>query len=326
MRVLVTGGAGYIGSVVAQELIRTGKSVIVYDNLSRGYRAATPSEALFIEGDLADQEQLNWLFEEHDIDTVMHFAGFIQAAESMIKPVLYFRNNVSNSLNLLEAMTVRGVRKLVFSSTAGVYGEPERIPIEETDRLAPTNFYSESKLIIERLLQWFHRLYGLRYASLRYFNASGATDLLGEDHRPETHLIPLALEVALGYRDHLDVYGTDYSTPDGTCIRDYIHVLDLASAHLLALDALDEADELVYNLGIGRGFSVYEVVDIVRQVTGHPIPVVKCPRRPGDSAVLVASYKKIKKELGWQPCFVDLEAIVASAWRWRKNHPLGYAG
>jgi UDP-glucose 4-epimerase len=239
-------------------------------------------------------------------------------------PEKYFRNNTMNSLTLLEAILQHKVQRLVFSSTAALYGTPERTPIEESDTLKPTNTYGESKLLVEHMLTWFHRIHGLRYASLRYFNAAGAAGELGEDHVPESHLIPLTLQVALGKRDHIAIYGTDYPTPDGTCVRDYIHVSDLASAHLLALDALRQRDKLIYNLGNGRGFSVREVVETVRRVTGHPIPAREAPRRPGDPAVLVAASDRIKKELNWQPQFPSLESIVRSAWEWRRAHPDGY--
>jgi UDP-glucose 4-epimerase len=254
----------------------------------------------------------------------MHFAAFIEPGESMQVPERYFRNNTANALTLLESMLAHGVGKLVFSSTAGVYGDPGHMPIMETDALNPVNAYGESKLLVERMLAWFHRIHGLRYASLRYFNAAGATDRLGESHRPETHLIPLTLQVALGQREHINIYGTDYPTPDGTCIRDYIHVLDLAQAHVLALEALENRDQLVYNLGNGQGFSVREVIEVCRRVTGHPVPAVEAPRRPGDPPQLVASSERIQRELGWQPRIPNLEDIVASAWVWHRAHPNGY--
>jgi UDP-glucose 4-epimerase len=322
--VLVMGGAGYIGSVVAAELLKAGHRVIVYDNLSRGHRRAVPAGAELVVGEVADRAALDRLFETLPVDAVMHFAALIEAGESMQVPERYFRNNTANTLTLLEAMLAHDVNRLVFSSTAALYGEPEHIPIEETDPLRPTNAYGESKLLVERMLAWFNRIHGLRYASLRYFNAAGATGELGEDHHPESHLIPLTLKVVLGQRDHIAIFGTDYPTPDGTCIRDYIHVVDLATAHLLALDALAEHDRLIYNLGNGRGFSVRQVIEVARRVTGHRIPAVETPRRPGDPAVLVASSAKIQQELHWQPQYPELETIVASAWEWHRRHPNGY--
>jgi UDP-glucose 4-epimerase len=322
--VLVTGGAGYIGSVVTDQLLQKGYEVIVFDNLCHGRRMAVPTGARLIVGDVADREALDRLFRDHQIDAVMHFAALIEAGESMIVPERYFRNNTANTLTLLEVVHARKVPRFVFSSTAALYGSPERTPIREADPLRPTNAYGESKLLVEHMLAWFHRIHGLRYASLRYFNAAGASGNQGEDHRPESHLIPLTLQVALGKREHIDIYGTDYATPDGTCIRDYIHVADLASAHLLALDALKNRDRLVYNLGNGRGFSVCEVVDTVRRVTGHPVPAREVARRPGDPEVLVASSDQIKDELNWKPQNAELESIVRSAWEWRRAHPDGY--
>jgi UDP-glucose 4-epimerase len=254
----------------------------------------------------------------------MHFAAFIEAGESMHRPEKYFRNNTANALTLLETVLAHGVQRFVFSSTAALYGAPEKTPIEEDAPLQPTNPYGESKLLVEQMLDWLHRIHGLRYACLRYFNAAGAAAAQGEDHHPESHLIPIALQVALGARKHVAILGTDYPTPDGTCVRDYIHVSDLAAAHLLVLEALKEKDRLIYNLGNGRGFSVREVIDTIRKVTGHAIPAEESPRRPGDPAVLVASPEKIKRELGWKPEYTDLESIVRSAWNWRKAHPSGY--
>jgi UDP-glucose 4-epimerase len=324
VRILITGGAGYIGSIVAAELLRAGHQVVVYDNLSRGHRDAVSGAAKLILADVADRDTLANALKDNQPDAVMHFAAFIEAGESMQVPARYFRNNTANALNLLDCMVEHGPRTLVFSSTAALYGDPRRTPIEEDDALVPTNAYGESKLLVERMLHWFHRIHGLRYASLRYFNAAGAAGELGEDHRPESHLIPLILQTALGKRTNISVFGTDYPTPDGTCIRDYIHVLDLAAAHVLALEALSTRDRLVYNLGNGRGFSVRQVIEVARKVTGHPIPEVDSPRRPGDSAVLVASSEKIKRELGWNPKYSDLEAIVRSAWEWRRKRPDGY--
>ncbi len=316
MRILVTGGAGYIGSIVAAELIRAGHQVAVFDNLSRGHRDAVPSEAEFVGGDLGDRPAVAGLFDAHSFEAVMHFAALIEAGESMELPERYFRNNSANTANLLEAMVEHGVSRFVFSSTAALYGDPQRIPIEEDDALAPTNAYGESKLLVERMLGWLHGLRGLRYASLRYFNAAGATAERGENHQPESHLIPRMLRVAQGRAEAISIFGTDYPTPDGTCIRDYIHVLDLASAHLLALDALEQRDRLIYNLGNGRGFSNREVLEAARRVTGHPIPARDCERRAGDPVVLVASSERIRRELGWQPRFTSLDEIIATAWNW----------
>lgn len=324
LRVLVTGGAGYIGSVVVAELIRAGNEVSVYDNLSRGHRQAVHPSAQLIVADLSDTATLNRTLEEKKIDGVMHFAASIEAGESMKVPERFFRNNTANTLGLLEAMLHNGVRKLVFSSTAALYGEPKSTPILETDELSPTNAYGESKLLVERMLDWLNRIHGLQYASLRYFNAAGATPELGEAHDPETHLIPLVLQVAAGKRSSISIFGTDYSTIDGSCVRDYVHVLDLAQAHLLALDAIQTRAKLVYNIGNGSGFTVRQVVDAARRVTGHPIPVVEAPRRTGDPAVLVASSEKIRTELGWKPNYPDPEAIISSAWEWHRSHPNGF--
>jgi len=313
-----------VGSGVAAELIRAGHRVIVYDNLSRGRRQAVPAGAELVVGEVADRGALEELFRSRAPDAVMHFAASIEAGESMQVPERYFRNNTANTLTLLEAMLACGPRRLVFSSTAALYGNPERTPIEETDPLRPTNAYGESKLLVERMLDWLNRIHGLRYASLRYFNAAGADDERGEDHRPETHLIPLTLKVALGQQEHISIFGTDYPTPDGTCVRDYIHVSDLATAHLLALDGLEQRDRLIYNLGNGRGFSVREVIQVAREVTGRPIPAVESPRREGDPAVLVASSEKIRRELGWKPKRAELRSIVSSAWEWHRRHPSGY--
>jgi UDP-glucose 4-epimerase len=323
MKVLITGGAGYIGSVVVAELLRANHEVTVYDDLSHGYRKAVPSAAKFVQGEVADRAKLDSIFSSQPIDAVMHFAAFIEAGESMKFPERFFRNNSASTLTLLEAMLAHKIRNFVFSSTAALYGDPENIPIRETDTLKPTNAYGESKLLVERMLDWFHRIHGFRYASLRYFNAAGATAELGEAHQPESHLIPLILQVALGKRDAISIFGTDYPTHDGTCVRDYIHVADLADAHVLALQALDKASQLIFNIGNGRGFSVREVVEVARKVTGHPIPVIEAPRRAGDPATLVAS-SEIIRDLGWKPRFAELEQIVSSAWEWHKKHPAGY--
>ena len=323
-RVLVTGGAGYIGSVVAAQLLERGYDVLVYDNLSHGRRAAVPPAARLVVDDVGNKEGLDQLLRKEPVDAVMHFAAFIEAGESMREPAKFFRNNAANTLTLLEAVLAHKVKRFVFSSTAAVYGTPERTPIEEDAPLRPTSVYGESKLLVEHMLDWLQRIHGLRYASLRYFNASGATVDQGEDHRPESHLIPLALQVASGQRDRIAIYGTDYPTPDGTCVRDYIHVADLAHAHLLVLERLKSTDRLIYNLGNGRGFTVREVIEAVRRVTGHPIPALETDRRPGDPPLLVASSDKIKRELNWSAQTPDLEAIVESAWAWRRTHPDGY--
>ncbi len=327
MRVLVTGGAGYIGSVVAEQLLSAGHRVTVIDNLSRGHRQAIPNGAEMVVGELADKEKLAALFRTHAFEAVLHFAAFIEAGESMKFPETFFRNNTANALAVLEAMLAGGVKRFVFSSTAALYGNPARTPIQEEDALQPTNAYGESKLLVERMLEWFHRIHGLRYASLRYFNAAGAAGPeRGEAHQPESHLVPRLMKVALGQQKHIEIFGTDYPTPDGTCVRDYIHVSDLAAAHLLALDALEQAGRLIYNLGNGQGFTVREVIEGVRRVTGHAIPVMESPRRDGDPAVLIASSEKIRRELRWKPKFPELDAILKSAWLWHKNFPEGYTG
>jgi len=314
LKLLVTGGAGYIGSIVSAQLVSAGHRVVIYDNLSRGHRDAVPAGAELVAGDIADRQTLDELFKGHSFDAVLHFAALIEAGESMRLPELYFRANTAATLILLEAMIAAGVRKIVFSSTAALYGEPEHVPIRESDSLKPTNAYGESKLLVERALEWLHRIHGLHYASLRYFNAAGATSSLGERHNPESHLIPLVLQAALGKRAAISIFGTDYPTPDGTCIRDYIHVLDLADAHLLALQGLETHDQLIYNLGNGRGFSVREVIETASRITKKKIPVEEAPRRAGDPAVLIASSEKIQKELGWRPRHPELEDIIASAW------------
>lgn len=318
MRILITGGAGYIGGTVAQLLLDKGHNVIVYDNLCHGHRTMVPARAEFVEGDLADRAALEKLLGA-GVDGVMHFAALIEAGESMKKPELYFRNNSASTLSLLEAMLAKGVNRLVFSSTAAVYGEPESTPIREDATLKPTNTYGESKLLVEQMLAWLNRIHGFRYASLRYFNVAGAIPGRGEAHEPESHLIPLILDAAMGRRKSIKIFGQDYETPDGTCIRDYIHVQDLAQAHLLAFEALKERDKLIYNLGNGRGFSVRQVIDSAQRVTGLPIEVEECPRRPGDPAVLIASSEKIEKELGWKPAYAELDEIIASAWEWHKQ-------
>lgn len=320
MRFLVTGGAGYIGGTVAELLLNKGHDVAIYDNLCHGHRSLVPKRAEFIEGDLADGSRLEQIFSAKKIDGVMHFAALIEAGESMKRPELYFRNNTAATLTLVEAMLAKGVNRLVFSSTAAVYGEPESTPIREDAPLRPTNAYGESKLLVEYMLAWVNRVHGFRYASLRYFNVAGAIEGRGEAHEPESHLIPLILDVALGRRKSIKVFGQDYPTHDGTCIRDYIHVQDLAQAHLLAFEALAGRDRLIYNIGNGRGFSIREVIESVRRVTGHPIPVEEAERRPGDPAVLIASSEKIERELGWTRKFDKLDDIVASAWKWHQQY------
>jgi UDP-glucose 4-epimerase len=329
VKILVTGGAGYIGGTVADFLSKTGHATVIYDNLSHGRRELLPAGVEFVQGELADRPALEKLFvsakeQGQPFDGVMHFAALIEAGESMAHPERFFRTNTASTLSLLEAMLAEGPRRLVFSSTAAVYGEPERVPIEEDAPLRPANAYGESKLLVERMLEWLNRIHGLRYASLRYFNVAGAPEgpegvTRGEAHVPETHLIPLILDVALGRRDAIRIYGEDYPTPDGTCIRDYIHVSDLADAHLLALEALETQERLIYNLGNGQGFSVRRVIESARRVTGHAIPVVVEPRRSGDAAVLVASSAKAMRELGWKPRYTELDEIVRTAWIWHQR-------
>jgi UDP-glucose 4-epimerase len=323
MKVLVTGGAGYIGSVAVEQLVVAGESVVVLDNLYQGHRRAVHPQAAFVQGDLADAAAVEALFAEHRPEAVMHFASHTLVGESMKEPFRYLGENVTNALNLLQAAVRHSVRRFILSSTANLFDQPEQMPITETERLIPGSPYGESKFIIERMLAWLDRIYGFRYAALRYFNAAGATEERGEDHHPEYHLIPIVLQVALGQRDQVTVFGDDYDTPDGTCVRDYIHVADLAQAHILALRALDRGS-CIYNLGNGQGFSVKQVIETARQITGHPIPAAMGKRRPGDPAVLVAGSQKIRAELGWQPRFADLHAIVATAWNWHRSHPLGY--
>jgi UDP-glucose 4-epimerase len=323
MRVLVTGGAGYIGSVVVEELIRQGDQVTVFDNLSQGHRAAVHPRAEFVQGDLADLQALAGLFGQRSFDAVMHFASYTLVGESVQEPLKYVGDNVKNGLNLLRTMVEHDVYRFILSSTANLFDQPEQIPITEDERIVPGSPYGESKFILERILYWLDQIHGLRYAALRYFNAAGATAGRGEDHSPETHLIPLVLQVALGQRDHIEVYGSDYPTGDGTCVRDYIHVLDLAQAHILALRALENGSR-TYNLGNGLGYTVREVIETARKVTGHPIPAVDGPRRPGDPPELVAGSDRIRRELGWQPRYPNLYDIVQSAWNWHRAHPNGY--
>lgn len=325
MRALVTGGAGYIGSVVVEELLRDGHMVVVYDNLAKGHRQSVPANVPFIESDLLDRERLIKAFREHQIEAVIHMAADSLVGESVQNPDKYYESNVVAGLSLLDAMRHVGVKRLVFSSTAAVYGEPEKQPIEETDLTNPTNPYGETKLIFERALRWYENAYGLRYASLRYFNAAGATDRCGEWHDPETHLIPLVLQAATGQGQHVEIYGEDYPTRDGTGVRDYIHVVDLARAHVLALQILGQRSA-IYNLGCGgEGYSVRDVIEVANEITGREIPTKVGPRRSGDPAVMIASSEKIKRELGWAPQFQDLRKIIDSAWRWLQQHPHGYS-
>ncbi len=319
MRVLVTGGAGYIGGTVSRLLLQKGYEVTILDNLCHSRKQALPAGAAFVEGSLADRPLLEAILRDGAFSGVMHFAALIEAGESMKVPERYFRNNTAGTLTLLEAMQATGKNKLVFSSTAACYGEPETTPILEDAKLAPTNAYGESKLLSEHMMRWMNVAHGFRYAALRYFNVAGAIDGYGEDHEPESHLIPLVLDVALGRRPNIKIFGENYPTKDGTCVRDYIHVEDLAEAHLLALAALDRTPKMIYNIGNGQGFTVLEVIDSVRRVTGRPIAVEQCAPRAGDPAVLVASSEKIQRELGWKPKFADLDAIVESAWQWHQK-------
>jgi UDP-glucose 4-epimerase len=329
MHILVTGGAGYIGSTTAALFLEAGHQVTVFDNLFRGHREAVPEGAAFVQGDISDAGALRTLFQMGKFDAVAHFAALIEAGESMENPSLYFRSNVVYSQNLLEALLTYGVKRLVFSSTAAVYAS-KNSALSEDDPYQPANVYGETKLMIEQMIRWYHEQLGLKYCILRYFNACGAmldkqgNAVRGEAHSPETHLIPLTLQVPLGQRDTIKIYGTDYPTFDGTCVRDYIHINDLASAHVLALQALDERQSMTYNLGNGQGYSVRQVIDVARTVTGHPVPAVETPRRPGDGPVLVASAEKINDELGWQPRYPKLNDIIASAWEWHRSHPHGY--
>ena len=328
MRILVLGGAGYIGSHTALELVRAGEDVIVADNLVTGHREAIPAGAKFYQGDLHDFAFLDNLFQQEQIDAVIHFAAYSLVGESVTNPLKYYDNNLCGTRVLLEAMVKNHVDKIVFSSTAATYGEPEHIPILETDRTLPTNPYGETKLAMEKMFHWTANAHGLRYVSLRYFNACGAdaSGTIGEAHNPESHLIPLILQVPNGKREAISIYGTDYDTPDGTCIRDYIHVTDLAQAHILAVQYLQNGGgSSNFNLGNGVGYSVREVIETARKVTGHPIPAVETPRRAGDPARLVASSEKAKAVLGWKPVHDSLEEIIASAWNWHQHHPDGYA-
>lgn len=320
-RILVTGGAGYIGSICVEQLLDAGHGVAVFDNLSEGHCKAVDDRARFFQGDLADPGVIKLAIDEYKPDAVMHFAANALVGESMTNPAKYFKNNVCNGLNLLNAMMEAGVKRLVFSSTCATFGIPERIPIDETLPQKPINPYGESKLLFEKILRWYGEIHGLTFVALRYFNAAGASERFGEDHRIETHLIPNVLKVALGQRPKAQVFGTDYETPDGTCIRDYIHIFDLAKAHILALEAKESA---FYNLGTGGGTSVKEIIETCRAVTGRDIPVEEMPRRAGDPPRLIAGSDKIRRELGWEPQHQDIRKIIESAWAWHQKHPNGY--
>lgn len=324
MRVLVTGGAGYVGSIVTEHLLRQKHQVIVLDNLQQGHREAILSPAEFVSGDICNAEALEDILCRFEINAAMHMAAETVVEYSMTDPKRYFHNNLVGGTNLLNAMLKRGIDKVIYSSTAAVYGEPRSIPIDENHPETPINSYGESKLMFERILQWYGRAYGIRHISFRYFCAAGATELLGEDHRPETHLIPNVLKAALNGNNPVSVFGTDYPTKDGSCIRDYIHVSDIAQAHLLALEKIGHLSGNIYNLGNSNGYSVIEVIKTAEEVVGAKIPVSFCPRRLGDPATLVASSERAKRELGWKPQFSKLEDIIESAWRWLKDHPDGY--
>lgn len=319
--IFVTGGAGYIGSICTEELLNAGYRVAVFDNLSEGHRAAIDPRARFFQGDLADRDSVQRALHASQASAVMHFAANALVGESMVNPSKYFQNNVAAGLNLLDAMVAEGIKRFVFSSTCATFGVPERMPIDETMHQQPINPYGESKLIFEQILKWYGKIHDITFVALRYFNAAGASKNFGEDHRIETHLIPNVLKVALGQKEAVEIYGTDYETHDGSCIRDYIHILDLAQAHLLALTAKESA---FYNLGTGGGTSVKEVIDACRRITGHIIPVIEKPRRPGDPPRLIGASDKIKNELGWKPRFENIEEIVKSAWAWHQVHPSGY--
>jgi len=326
MKVLVTGGAGYIGSHMVDMLIRGGYEVVIYDSLVTGHRSAIHPKATFVQGDLLDQPKVQQLFQDHQFDGIFHFASYIVVPESMVKPFKYLRDNYLAAANLLEAATEHGVKRFILSSTAALFDAPETIPIKETERVIPGSPYGESKAMIERLLYWMDHIYGLKYCCLRYFNAAGAhpDGHIGEDHQPESHLIPIVLQVALGQRESVTIFGEDYPTPDGTAVRDYIHIYDLATAHILAFEALADGRSRYYNLGNGRGYSVKEVIETARAVTGHAIPVTMGARRAGDLAVLVADSTTIQAELGWEPRFAELKQIIETAWNWHVSHPQGY--
>ena len=325
MKILVTGGAGYIGSITVERLIKAGAEVVVFDNLYQGHRDAVHPDAVFVQGDLADKTAVEATIAKHKPDGIMHFASYTLVGESVEKPFLYLRDNIVNGLNLIETAVAHGVKGFILSSTANLFDDPERMPIDEEERIVPGSPYGESKFILERYLHWMDRLYDMRYCCLRYFNACGASETRGEDHDPETHLIPLVLQVALGQREKIVIFGDDYDTPDGTCVRDYIHVVDLAEAHILAMrEILNGGHSRKYNLGNGRGFSVKQVIDTAREVTGHPIPAEIGPRRAGDPDILIASSETINHELGWKPIYPNLRQIIEMAWQWHIANPHGY--
>ena len=324
MTLLVTGGAGYIGSVVVERALGRGHRIVVIDNLQEGHAAAVPPECQLVQADYGDRAALDAIFTAQPIDAVVHLAAETTVATSVSDPAIYFQNNTVNGVALLDAMRRHGVMRLVFSSTAATYGEPVSVPMTEEHPQQPINAYGESKLMFEQIIRWYHRAYGLKSASFRYFNAAGATDTRGEAHRHESHLIPLILDVAAGDRPSVNIYGSDYPTRDGTCVRDYVHVSDIADAHLRALDALDQLGLDWFNIGTGTGHSVAEVVTAVERVTGRPVQAIRAERRPGDPATLVASSDRIRQVLGWSPRYADLDEIIATAWRWRQAHPRGY--
>jgi UDP-glucose 4-epimerase len=325
MKILVTGGAGYIGSITVERLILSGAEVVVFDNLYQGHQDAVHPDAVFIQGDLADKTAVENAIATHKPDGIMHFASYTLVGESVEKPFMYLRDNLVNAANLLESAVAHGVQAFILSSTANLFDDPERMPIDENERIVPGSPYGESKFMIERYLHWMNRIYGLRYTCLRYFNACGATAVRGEDHDPETHLIPLVLQVALGQRESITIFGDDYDTPDGSCVRDYIHVVDLAEAHILAMQALlNGGPSGKYNLGNGRGYSVKEVIQTARDITGHPIPALIGPRRPGDPNILIASSESINHDLNWRTQYPDLRTIIETAWAWHQKHPHGY--
>jgi UDP-glucose 4-epimerase len=324
MNVLVTGGAGYIGSVMTERLVMAGHQTVVYDSLELGHRQAVDPNAIFVQGFIQDKEKLIQTFRQHQIEAVIHMAAYAMVGESVKNPQKYFSNNFIGGLNLLDAMLEAEVKKIVFSSTCATYGMPEKMPITEDTPQMPVNPYGESKLAFERALKWYDEAYGIRFACMRYFNAAGATARCGEDHAPESHIIPNVLRVALGQASHVNIFGEDYPTPDGTCIRDYVHLIDLAEAHILALKVIEEKSR-IYNLGYSNGYSVAEVVEMARQVTGRRIPTERAPRRPGDPPVLIANSDKATMELGWMPQHSELDQIIQSAWQWHLSHPNGYS-
>ncbi len=321
MKIFVVGGAGYIGSICVEEMLNTGHKITVFDNLAEGHRSAVDPRATFVHGDLGNHAELSAALKAAAPEAVMHFAAASLVPESMVNPSKYFRNNVANGINLLDAMVENGVKKIVFSGSCAIFGTPDRVPMTEDLPVRPLSPYGQSKTMVEQMLRWYDSIHGIQYVSLRYFNAAGASERFGEHHRRETHLIPNILAVALGKKDHVEIYGADYMTPDGTCVRDYIHISDLAQAHVLALKCRAST---CYNLGSGDGYTVKQVVEACRKITAHPIPAIERPRRPGDPAKLVASSKKISLELGWKPRFNKLYDIVGSAWAWHKTHPDGY--